>query len=72
VQPKDRTFPAADYEVPGNRAYYALLPLTIPFDIATSPIQFAILCATFGAQPKPPSVKKVPAKLAMPPLRIKG
>jgi hypothetical protein len=34
-----------DVEVAGQPGYYALLPLTIPFDIATSPVQFCILLA---------------------------
>jgi C4-dicarboxylate transporter len=32
-------------EVPGRPIYYALLPLTIPVDIVTAPIQFGILMA---------------------------
>ena len=30
-------------EVAGRPAYYALLPLTIPFDVVTSPVQLVIL-----------------------------
>ena len=30
-------------QVPGNPAYYALLPLSIPFDLATGPFQLAYL-----------------------------
>lgn len=73
VEPKDNSSPWTEgHEAPGNRAYYGLLPLTIPFDIATSPIQFVILCAELSAQAKPLPVKKVPAKRAPPPPRIKG
>lgn len=32
-------------QVVGRPAYYALLPLSIPFDVLTSPIQFCILLA---------------------------
>ena len=31
--------------VAGHPAYYALLPLSVPFDIATSPIQLCIILA---------------------------
>lgn len=30
-------------EVPGQPAYYALLPISVPFDIVTSPIQLIVL-----------------------------
>jgi hypothetical protein len=46
-------------EVPGNPAYYALLPFTIAFDIATSPIQFAMLM-TIGIGAKAPKLPKAP------------
>ena len=36
-----------------NGAYYALLPLTIPFDIGTAPIQLPILICIWGYQSKP-------------------
>jgi hypothetical protein len=32
-------------EVAGEPAYYALLPLTVPFDVVTSPIQLGVLLA---------------------------
>lgn len=32
-------------DVPGKPAYYALLPLTVPFDIATAPVQLCVLLA---------------------------
>jgi hypothetical protein len=32
-------------DVPGKPAYYALLPLTVPFDIVTAPIQLCVLLA---------------------------
>jgi hypothetical protein len=32
-------------EVAGKPAYYALLPLTVPFDVVTSPVQLGILLA---------------------------
>ena len=32
-------------EVAGKPAYYALLPLTVPFDVVTSPIQLCVLLA---------------------------
>ena len=30
-------------DVPGQPAYYALLPISVPFDIVTSPIQLIVL-----------------------------
>ena len=32
-------------EVAGKPAYYALLPLTVPFDVVTAPIQLGVLLA---------------------------
>jgi hypothetical protein len=34
-----------DVHVAGHPAYYALLPLSVPFDIVTSPIQLCVLLA---------------------------
>jgi hypothetical protein len=41
-------------QVAGHPAYYALLPLSVPVDIATSPIQLGILLAW-------PAAKTIPA-----------
>jgi len=34
-----------DIHVAGQPAYYALLPVSVPFDIATSPVQLCVLLA---------------------------
>ncbi len=60
VEPKNpEDFRAVGRTVPGNSAYYALLPFTIPFDVATSPIQFAMLMI-FGVGAKAPKPPKAP------------
>ncbi len=50
-----------DIQVAGQPAYYALLPLSVPFDIATSPIQLCILLAWPAA--KPPATNTAPVSL---------
>jgi hypothetical protein len=42
-----------DVEVAGQPAYYALLPLTIPLDIVTSPVQLGVLFAWPAARSNP-------------------
>ena len=44
-------------EVPGQPAYYALLPILVPFDIVTSPVQLIVLLSWPAAKTphsKPP------------------
>jgi hypothetical protein len=40
--------------VPGQPAYYALVPFTLAFDIVTSPIQLGMLCAWPAVKVKKP------------------
>jgi len=52
-----------DVEVAGRPAYYALLPLTIPFDIVTSPVQFCYLLTWPAAKtPKAPGFSRSDSK----------
>jgi hypothetical protein len=54
VEPKNpEDWRAIGRTVPGNPGYYALLPLAIPFDIATFPIQLVIYYVEVSRDSRP-------------------
>jgi len=51
-------------EVAGRPAYYALLSLTVPFDVVTSPLQLCVLLAWPAARRPSPNEANHAAKRA--------
>ena len=76
-KPGERLFDPGE-EIPGNPAYKWLLPLAVPLDIATSPIQFLLICIIgFPTDPHVPPPSRTsratppPVKRPLPP-RARG